>query len=42
MGASGALGIGSVTGIAGARLLARQIRPVDPDLLHDAMNPDRF
>ncbi len=37
-----AFGIGSVTGIAGAQLLARQIRPPDPDLLHDAMNPDQF
>jgi len=37
-----AFGIGSVTGIAGAQLLARQIRPSDPDLLHDAMNPDQF
>jgi hypothetical protein len=37
-----AFGIGSVAGIAGAQLLARQIRPADPDLLHDAMNPERF
>jgi hypothetical protein len=37
-----AFGIGSVAGIAGAQLLARQIRPPDPDLLHDAMNPDAF
>jgi hypothetical protein len=37
-----AFGIGSVAGIAGAQLLARQIRPADPDLLQDAMNPDRF
>jgi hypothetical protein len=37
-----AFGIGSVAGIAGAQLLARQIRPADPDLLHDAMNPDQF
>jgi len=37
-----AFGIGSVTGIAGAQLLARQIRPSDPDLLHDAMNADQF
>jgi hypothetical protein len=37
-----AFGIGSVAGIAGAQLLARQIRPSDPDLLHDAMNPDQF
>jgi len=37
-----AFGIGSVAGIAGAQLLARQIRPKDPDLLHDAMNADQF
>ena len=37
-----AFGIGSVAGIAAAQMLARQIRPVDPDLLHDAMNADRF
>ena len=37
-----AFGLGSVAGIAGAQLLAKQLRPADPDLLHDAMNPDRF
>jgi len=37
-----AFGIGSVGGIAAAPLLAKQIRPSDPDLLHDAMNPDQF
>jgi hypothetical protein len=37
-----AFGIGSVAGIAGAQLLAKQLRPADPDLLHDAMNPDQF
>jgi hypothetical protein len=37
-----AFGIGSVAGIAGAQLLATQIRPSDPDLLQDAMNPDQF
>jgi len=37
-----AFGIGAVAGIAVAQLLARQIRPPDPDLLHDAMNPDQF
>lgn len=37
-----AFGIGSVAGIAAAQLLAKQIRPADPDLLHDAMNPDQF
>ena len=35
-------GFGAVTGIAATHLLARQIRPADPDLLHDAMNPDQF
>ncbi len=37
-----AFGIGSVAGIAAAQLLARQIRPADPDLLHDALNADAF
>jgi hypothetical protein len=37
-----AFGIGPVAGISGAQLLAKQIRPADPDLLQDAMNPDRF
>ncbi len=37
-----AFGIGCVTGITAAQLLAKQIRPPDPDLLHDAMNPDQF
>jgi hypothetical protein len=37
-----AFGIGAVAGLAGAQLLARQIRPRDPDLLHDAMNPEQF
>jgi len=37
-----AFGIGSVAGIVAAQLLAKQIRPPDPDLLHDAMNPDQF
>jgi hypothetical protein len=37
-----AFGVGAVAGLAGAQLLARQIRPADPDLLHDAMNPDQF
>jgi hypothetical protein len=35
-------GFGVVTGIAATHLLARQIRPADPDLLHDAMNLDQF
>ena len=37
-----AFGVGAVTGIAATYLLARQIRPRDPDLLHDAMNLDQF
>lgn len=37
-----AFGAGAVTGIAAAQLLAKQIRPSDPDLLQDAMNPDQF
>lgn len=37
-----AFGIGAVAGIAAAQLLATQIRPADPDLLHDAMNPEQF
>src|SRR5262249_55225545 len=35
-------GVGSVTGIAAAQLLAKLLRPADPDLLHDAMNADQF
>jgi hypothetical protein len=35
-------GGGTVLGIAGSQLLAREIRPVDPDLLADAMDPDEF
>jgi len=35
-------GAGAVLGIAGAQLLAKVNRPVDPDLMHDAMNPDEF
>jgi hypothetical protein len=35
-------GIGSVLGIAGAQLLAKVNRPVDPDLMEDAMNPEHF
>jgi hypothetical protein len=35
-------GAGAVLGIAGAQLLARVNRPADPDLMHDAMNPDEF
>ena len=37
-----AFGIGNVLGIAGAQLTAKAIRPRDPDLLADAMNPDDF
>jgi hypothetical protein len=35
-------GAGAVLGIAGAQILAKVNRPVDPDLMHDAMNPDEF
>lgn len=37
-----AFGIGCVTGIIGSQLLAKQLRPPDPDLLADAMDPDEF
>ncbi len=33
---------GAVAGIAGAQMLSRVLRPPDPDLLADAMNPDDF
>jgi hypothetical protein len=35
-------GIGSVLGIAGAQMLAKVNRPLDPDLMEDAMNPEHF
>ncbi len=35
-------GVGSVLGIAAAQMLAKTLRPVDPDLLAGAMNPDQF
>lgn len=35
-------GAGSVLGIAGAQLLAKVNRPIDPDLMEDAMNPEHF
>jgi hypothetical protein len=50
-GGNGALGVGvgfwvfgggAVLGIASAQLLARVIRPADPDLMADAMDPDQF
>ncbi|MGE0549454.1 MAG: hypothetical protein AB7O24_05640 [Kofleriaceae bacterium] len=37
-----AFGLGSVLAIAGAQLVSKAIRPVDPDLMADAMNPDQF
>jgi len=37
-----AFGIGTVVGILGAQMLAKELRPPDPDLLADAMNPDEF
>lgn len=35
-------GGGDVLGLLGALLISRQLRPFDPDLLADAMNPDDF
>jgi hypothetical protein len=35
-------GAGCVLGIAGAQMLARVNRPLDPDLMQDAMNADEF
>ena len=35
-------GVGCVVGILAANLLAKVNRPLDPDLLDDAMNPDQF
>ena len=35
-------GAGAVLAIASSQMLARVNRPSDPDLLHDAMNPDEF
>lgn len=35
-------GIGLVVGIVAAQMLAKVIRPVDPDLLDGAMNPDQY
>lgn len=37
-----AFGAGLVAGIAGAQMIAKLIRPVDPDLLDGAMNPDSY
>jgi len=37
-----AFGAGAVMGIAAAQMLAKILRPVDPDLLDDAMNPDAY
>jgi hypothetical protein len=34
--------VGAVCGIAGSQLLARALRPVDPDLLADSFDPDDF
>lgn len=35
-------GIGAVMGIASAQMLAKLLRPVDPDLLDGAMTPDQY
>jgi len=37
-----AFGIGAVMAIAAAQMLAKINRPVDPDLLADAMNPEQY
>lgn len=37
-----AYGIGAVMGIAAAQMLAKLLRPVDPDLLDGAMSPDQY
>jgi hypothetical protein len=37
-----AFGGGLVAGIVGAQMIAKMIRPVDPDLLDGAMNPDSY
>lgn len=37
-----AFGIGTVMGIIAAQMLAKVIRPVDPDLLDGAMNPEQY
>jgi hypothetical protein len=37
-----AFGIGAVMGIASAQMLAKLLRPVDPDLLDGAMNPEQY
>jgi hypothetical protein len=35
-------GIGAVLGIAAAQMLAKLLRPVDPDLLDGAMSPEQY
>ena len=37
-----AFGAGCILGMLGAQMLAKVNRPLDPDLLEDAMNPDQF
>ena len=37
-----AFGAGTVLGILGAQMLAKELRPVDPDLLEGALNPADF
>lgn len=37
-----AFGIGVVSGLWSSVMLAKLLRPADPDLLEDAMNPDQF
>jgi hypothetical protein len=35
-------GIGAVLGLGGSIMLARVNRPVDPDLMDGAIDPDKF
>ena len=37
-----AFGGGAVLGLAASLMLSRVNRPIDPDLMEDAMNPDQF
>jgi len=34
--------VGNIMGLAAGQMLAKQIRPEDPDLLADSMNPDAY
>lgn len=37
-----AFGAGTVIGILGAQMIAKELRPADPDLLEDALRPEDF